>query len=176
MPNPMVIVDYQHQWPREFEKERKRIFGVIGDKILEVEHIGSTAVPGLGAKPIIDIMVAVSAISHGYECVGPLRSIGYEHVPFPEFPERLFFRDGPMGDGPHHLHLTEFTSGFWAEKLLFRDFLRAHGEVAHEYLTLKKDLADKYGADREIYEQYTVAKTSFIEGALNRARGEKNSE
>jgi GrpB-like predicted nucleotidyltransferase (UPF0157 family) len=176
MPKPMVIVDYQHQWPREFEKERTRILGVIGDKVLEVEHIGSTAVPGLGAKPIIDIMVAVSAISHGYECVGPLRSIGFEHISFPDFPERLFSRDGPMGDGPHHLHMTKFTSRFWEEKLLFRDFLRAHGEVADEYLTLKRDLVDKYGADREKYEEYTVAKTSFIEGALNRARAGMNYE
>ncbi|MCH8987871.1 MAG: GrpB family protein [Chloroflexi bacterium] len=175
MPEPIIIVDYNPEWPREYEKTAARIFGTIGDKVVAVEHIGSTAVPGLGAKPIIDIIVAVGVISDAHKCITPLRSIGYEYTPYPDFPERLFFRDGPMGEGPHHLHVTEFTSSFWEEKLLFRDFLRARAEVAQEYFNLKIQLAARYGADREEYEPYTEAKTSFIESVVARARAEKQS-
>ena len=173
MPEPIIIVDYKREWPKEYAREAARILGAIGNKALRVEHIGSTAVPGLGAKPIIDIMLAVGVISDAHECIAPLQSIGYEYTPYPDFPERLFFRDGPMGAGPHHLHATEIRSGFWEEKLLFRDFLRAHAEVAQEYFLLKRRLAKRHGADRDKYEPYTEAKTSFIESVLARARDEK---
>ncbi len=175
MPQPIIIVDYEPEWPEEYEKERARILGAIGDKVLAVEHIGSTAVPGLGAKPIIDIVVAVDVIANGYECVKPLRSLGYEHISYPDFPERLFFRIGQMGEGPIHMHMTEFMSSFWEEKILFRDFLQAHAEVAQEYFLLKRRLAKMYGADREKYEPYTEAKTSFIESVLARALAEEQS-
>ena len=171
MPQPIVIVDYDPGWTAEFIDEASKIFAAISDKVVAIEHIGSTAVPGLGAKPIIDVMFAVDAIADAHECIAPLRSIGYEYIPYPDFPERLFFRDGPMGDGPHHLHATEFLSDFWEEKLLFRDFLRTHSEVAQQYYELKTQLAEKYGSDREIYEPYTVAKSYFIESVLARARG-----
>lgn len=176
MPEPIIIVDYNPEWPREYETTATRILGAIGDKVVAIEHIGSTAVPALGAKPIIDILVAVVVISDAHKCITPLQSIGFEYTPYPDFPERLFFRDGPMGDGPHHLHMTEFMGSFWEEKLLFRDFLRAHAEVAQEYFLLKKLLVTRYGADREKYEPYTEAKTSFIESVLARARAEKQPE
>ena len=176
MPEPIIIVDYNPEWPGAYEKTAARILGAIGDKAVAVEHIGSTAVPGLGAKPIIDIIVAVGVISDAHKCITLLQSIDFEYNPYPDFPERLFFRDGPMGDGPHHLHMTEFMSSFWEEKLLFRDFLRAHAEVAQEYFLLKTQLAEKYGGDREKYEPYTEAKTSFIESALDRARAEMKLE
>ena len=172
MPLPIIIVDYSPEWATEFRKEQARIRGAIGDQVLAIEHIGSTAVPGLGAKPIIDIMVAVEAISNGFDCIDPLESLGYEHVPYPEFPERLFFRNGPMGEGPYHLHITELMSSFWVDKILFRDFLRAHSEAAQEYFRLKKDLALRYGEDGEKYEAYTEAKSPFIKSALERARME----
>lgn len=176
MPEPIIIVDYNPEWPRGYEKTAARILGAIGDKVVAVEHIGSTAVPGLGAKPIIDIMVAVGLISDAHKCIIPLRSSGFEYTPYPDFPERLFFRDGPMGEGPHHLHMTEFMSSFWEAKLLFRDFLRGHGDVAQEYFLLKLQLATRYGSDREKYEPYTEAKTSFIESVVARARAEKQSK
>ena len=135
-----------------------------------MEHIGSTAVPGLPAKPIIDMMVAVRRMSDSLECVEPLKSLGYEYFFYPEFPERCFFRDGPMGDGPHHLHMTESTSDFWREKLLFRDYLRTDAVAAGEYGELKKTWAERLGGDRERYEAYTDAKTPFVRSILARAR------
>jgi GrpB-like predicted nucleotidyltransferase (UPF0157 family) len=170
MAEPIVIVAYDPQWAAMYEEEKARILDAIGEKVLAIEHIGSTAVPGLGAKPIIDMMAGIRSMSHSMDCIQPLEELGYEYFFYPEFPTRRFFRDGPMGEGPHHLHMTEYLSGFWREKLTFRDFLRTHHEVAQEYHKLKTEWADRFGADRERYEAYTEAKTSFIESVLARAR------
>lgn len=166
----IVIADYSPQWPILYEKEKAEILGAIGDKIAAIEHIGSTAVPGLGAKPIIDIMVALHQLVDAQECISPLREIGYEYVPEYEdtMPERRYFRKGPP-ESHRHLHMAELTSDFWRRNLLFRDFLRTHTNVARQYYELKKDLAAKYGADRD---GYTEAKTEFIESVVARARAE----
>ena len=155
-----------------YEEEKARILAAIEHKVIAIEHIGSTAVPGLGAKPIIDIMAAVRRMSDSLECIEPLQTLGYEYYYYPEFPDRCVFVDGPMGAGPHHLHMAERASDFWTEKLLFRDYLRAHPEVAKKYYHLKKEWAVKYGADRDKYEVYTEAKTPFIQSALATARAE----
>ena len=175
MPEPIVIVEYNPDWPQEFEKEASKILLATGHKIVAVEHIGSTAVPGLGAKPIIDMMAAVNLIADAHDCIESLQSIGYQYTPYPDFPERLFFRDGPMGEGPHHLHVTEILSDFWNEKLLFRDFLRNDPDAAREFYVLKIRLAQQHGADREKYEPYTVAKNPFISSALSQSRVAKQS-
>jgi len=164
MANPVIISDYNPQWPILYEEEKSRILSVIGDKVVTIEHIGSTAVPGLGAKSIIDIMVGVHRLVDVEECINPLQSIGYEYFPPSEvgIPERRYFdRTG------YHLHMVEVTSDFWERHLIFRYYLRTHPEMAQQYLKLKKDLADKYGTDRE---SYTDAKTSFIEQVVARAR------
>ena len=170
MSTPVVVVDYDPQWPTSYEEEKERILGAIGDVAVAIEHIGSTAVPGLGAKPIIDIMVAVSRLADAERCIEPLQEIGYEYVP--EYndviPERRYFHKGPPGARTYHLHMVELTSGFWERHLQFRDFLRTHPEEAQRYHQLKKELAAKFGADRD---GYTEAKTSFIESVIAKARG-----
>jgi len=158
-----------------YEKEKARILNAIGNKIVTIEHIGSTAVPSLGAKPIIDMMAAVRRMPDSIDCIKPLQTLGYEYFFYPEFPERCVFIDGTIGGGRHHLHMTEFMSDFWKEKLLFRDFLRANPDVAQEYYQLKKIWADRHGADREKYEAYTEAKTEFIESVLAKARAESET-
>ena len=180
IPEPIVIVDYDSRWPAMYERERREIKRALGGKAVAVEHIGSTAVPGLGAKPIIDILAGVGRASDLDACTQPLESIGYTYDPYPQFPERRFFRDGPMGAGPPHLHLTQFRSDFWQEKVLFRDWLRFHPRDAQEYFALKKALADKFGQDREKYERYTDGKNSFIKAVLaslpDRTRSLANSD
>ena len=173
VPEPIVIVDYNPEWPAMYEKERARIQGATGDTLVAVEHIGSTAVWGLGAKPTIDIMAAVRRMVDADTCISALEAIGYQYISYPDFPERRFFRDGSMGAAAHHLHITEYMGEFWNEKLLFRDFLRTHSEEARQYELLKKELAVEYGSDREIYEPYTEAKTEFIRFAVARARSER---
>lgn len=169
MTYPVEIVEYDPQWPVLYEEEKGRILGVIGHKIVAIEHIGSTAVRGLAAKPIIDIMVAVRRLADAGECIEPLQSIGYEYVPEfeAEMPERRFFRKGPPEARTHHIHMIELTSDFWERHLLFRDFLRAHPEAAQQYYQLKKELAARYGSDREAYAE---AKTLFIESIVAKSR------
>jgi GrpB-like predicted nucleotidyltransferase (UPF0157 family) len=164
------IVDYDPTWPQLFEREKKLILGVIGHIVVRIEHIGSTSVSGLGAKPTIDILVAIRQLSDAGNCIDPLRLIGYEYQPQHEvhLPERRYFRKGQSPEAQHyHLHMVELQSDFWTKHLLFRDYLRAHPDVAHEYQELKKQLAVEYGANRE---GYTDAKTQFIESIIARAR------
>jgi len=166
---PVAIVDYDPQWPVLYEEEKGRILGVIGRRIAAIEHVGSTAVPGLAAKPIIDIIVAVRRLIDAGECIEPLQSIGYEYVPEfeVELPERRFFRKGLPEARIHHIHMIELTSDFWERHLLFRDYLRTHPEVAQQYYRLKKELAARYGSDREAYAE---AKTPFIESIVAKSR------
>ena len=172
MEHPVIIVDYDPQWPVLFAEEKDKILGVIGHIIVAVEHIGSTAVPDLGAKPIIDIMVAIHRLADAKECVEPLKTIGYEYMPEyeAEMPERRYFHRGPPGGRTCHLHMVELTSDFWERHLLFRDYLRRHHDVSKQYYRLKKELAAKYGSDRGAY---TEAKTSFIQSVEDRALTEK---
>lgn len=167
MPSPVIIVEYDPQWPILYEEEKRRILEAVGHKVLAIDHIGSTAVPGLGAKPIIDIMAGVHQLADADECLPCLQKIGYIDVtPEPENPEWYYC----LGKGPHstgyHLHLVKFMNDHWRRHLLFRDFLRTHPEVAQQYYELKKKLALEYGSDRV---GYTNAKTSFIESATARA-------
>lgn len=169
MSRPVRIVDYDPKWPILYEEERRRILKVVGDLIVRIEHIGSTAVPNLGAKRVIDIMVAVNSLSDAEKCIEPLQKIGYEYRPQGEafFPERRFFRKGhPPKEQHYHLHMIELTSDFWKRHMLFRNYLRTHAKTAQEYFELKKRLASKYGSDSE---GYTEAKTSFIEYIVAKA-------
>ena len=173
MGRTIEIVDYDPQWAVLFEEEKSRILDVIEHIIVEVEHIGSTAVVGLGAKPIIDIMVAVTHLSDAERCIEPLRSIDYEYVPEHEvsIPERRYFRKGhPPKEQHYHLHMVERTSDFWKNHLLFRNYLRGHPEAVQEYCELKKMLAVKYCPHREAY---TIAKTSFIESIVAKAKAKR---
>lgn len=164
----VVLVDYDPHWPERFEYERNRIMRALGEHAVAIEHIGSTAVPGLGAKPIIDIMVALPSLANELPaCVEPLRRIGYEYVPRPDFKDSAFFCHGVWGPSSRHLHLTEYGSAFWHEKLIFRDFLRLHSDTAAEYYDLKRSLATRFAANRTAY---TDAKGSYIQSVVNRAR------
>lgn len=162
---PVLVIEYEREWPRRYEEEEGRIVAALGELAVGIEHVGSTAVPGLGAKPIIDIMVGVARLEDGERCVGPLERLGYEYRGEAGIPGRLFFGKGRPRT--HHVHVTEHGSDFWERLLLFRDFLRAHSRMAAEYHNLKKELAARYRSDREAY---TEAKTHFIRSVEERAR------
>lgn len=167
------MFDYDPQWPKMFDREKALILSAVGNKAIGIEHIGSTAVSGLGAKPIIDIMVGVRRLSDAKRCLGPLERIDYEYVPEYEdsMPQRRYFRKGPNEPNKHyHLHMVEYDGEFWKRYLLFRDYLRKHPKTASEYFRLKKQLAVKYRLNRE---GYTEAKTSFVTSTLSKANSEK---
>ena len=161
------IAAYDPVWPEAYERERAAILGALGDLASAVEHVGSTAVPGLGAKPIIDMMVGLRELADHARCVAPLQSLGYEHKGEYGIPGRHYFRKPVSGSRTHQVHMVERGSDFWARPLLFRDYLRANPDEAAAYDRLKRELAARFGADLE---GYTEAKTDFIRSAEAKAR------
>lgn len=169
MTSKVTLSNYSDLWPQEFEKDRHRILALLGDKVKQIEHVGSTSIPGMAAKPIIDIAVAVedfSIIDDG--AIALLNQIGFEYVPKEEFPNRLFFRRGEWGNGTHHLHVYEYKSEEWKNIILFRDFLIKHPDVSAKYLDLKRELAELC-PDRQTY---TFRKAPFIQSILAQANEE----
>ncbi len=172
MKSPVVIVPYDPQWPGLFKDEKARIARLNGIREVTIEHIGSTAVPGLGAKPILDIMIGVRTLFIADECIKPLESIGYRYVPEFEasIPERRFLWKGTQAKRTHHIHIVEKSSDFWERHLLFRDYLRTHPTEAENYYKLKTQMAETYGSDRD---GYTDAKSLFIESIIEKAGKDK---
>lgn len=168
MIKPIVhLSDYNSEWENQFNNEKQRIIKVIGHDISGIEHIGSTSIKGLKAKPIIDIMVGVRHLSVVSTLVTPLKDIEFEYIPKPELTERRFFRKGGYGKGTCHLHFCEINRNEWIEKLLFRDYLREHPKVAKAYASLKIKLASNHKYDRPTY---TKLKEPFIKEVIATAR------
>jgi GrpB-like predicted nucleotidyltransferase (UPF0157 family) len=142
MEKTVKIEEYNPDWVSEFYQEKARIMEVLKNDSLCVEHIGSTSVMGLGAKPILDIMAGVQHLAEVDAFIEPLKSVGYEFVPHKEFPERRFFRKGQWRAGTHHLHIYRFGSEQWKNQLSFRDYLRSHPDVRKQYQQLKMSLAE----------------------------------
>lgn len=170
MDKHVIIEDYNPDWSREFEQEKEKLLEILGNKIISIEHIGSTSVKGLGAKPILDIMVGVNNLDEVDEFIEPLKEIGYEFVYHKEFPERRFFRRGQWRAGTHHLHIYEFESEHWNNNILFRNYLRTHLDALKQYHQLKKELAEKHRFDRVAY---TKAKAPFIQNVIKKAKEER---
>ena len=156
-----ALVDYDPAWPSAFEEEASAIHRALGDVARGIEHVGSTSVPGLAAKPVIDIQVAVGSLTPRAPVVDPLRAIGYEHVIDPIEPGHEFLKKG-YGEGEGrmvHVHVCE-SGGEWERRhLAFRDELRRDPQSAADYAALKRELAARH--PRDIY-AYTDAKTAFI--------------
>ena len=158
----VALVDHDPSWTSAFEQERSALLLHLGASALSVEHVGSTAVPGLRAKPVLDIMVGVRELAlPAFQA--PLEELGYVHVPI-GCRERLFFRKGMPRT--HHLHLVLEGGEEQRSHLAFRDWLRGHPEDAREYQDLKERLAERFAHDRD---SYTEGKAGFIRGILAKA-------
>lgn len=166
MNDPVVLVPSAAEWPATFLRLRDELAGVFGSRAVAIEHIGSTAVAGLCAKPIIDIMLGARALADIEACIGAVEALGYEYVARFEavLPDRRYFsRRAPDAC---HLHAVAIDSDFWRDQLAFRDALRADTALAAEYAALKQSLAARFGDDRSAY---TDAKGPFIRGVVARA-------
>lgn len=130
----VFLKEYHPLWVSQFEADRKLISCALGKRLRRIEHVGSTSIPGMKAKPIIDIALAVESLLEidGGKII-KLQEIGYEYVPKSEFPKRMFFRRGLWGAGTHHLHVYTMDGDDWKKIILFRDYLRSHPDVAREY-------------------------------------------
>ncbi|MGP4076770.1 GrpB family protein [Halobacillus sp. K22] len=160
------LSSYHPEWPALFKREEEMIREVLGDHALGIEHIGSTAIPGLQAKPIIDIMTGIESLDSYDQYIPNLSTIGYTYVPKLELEDRRFFKKEKKTQ-TFHLHLCEFGGKEWEEKLLFRDYLRQHPEELEEYNSLKNILADRYSNDRPAY---TESKGPFITSIIQKAK------
>jgi GrpB-like predicted nucleotidyltransferase (UPF0157 family) len=161
------VVPYSEAWPALYAAEVERLDPFLSSAGVSIlfEHTGSTAVPGLGAKPIIDILAGVADETERASAIAAFQAAGYVHRGEQEIPGRDFFRRGDPRQ--YHLHLTRVGSSFWHDQRTFRDWLRTHPDAASDYMTLKQRLALQFPTDREAY---ILGKTSFVEETLRVAR------
>lgn len=164
------LVPHRKEWKALFEREKKLLHAALGDYALAIEHIGSTAIAGIFAKPIIDILVGVGDLSEVEKYLSPLEQIGYEYRGEAGIAGRRYFRKGISAVSTHHLSIAETGGEIWRRHILFRDYLRANAEAAQRYDELKKNLATKF---RDRREDYTNAKTGFVEEILAKANFSK---
>jgi GrpB-like predicted nucleotidyltransferase (UPF0157 family) len=159
----VFIALYDPNWPKLFEQEKARLADALGGHLVDIQHIGSTSVPELGAKPIIDIMIAVRTLAEADRfCIQPIVALGYEYVKAfeAETPHRRYFRkENADGVRTHHIHLVEINSQWWVDHLLFRDYLRADPEARRAYEAHKRPLAER---EWDVSNEYAEAKTEFI--------------
>ena len=156
-----MLVTHDSGWGQVYETERQRIRTALADLALDIQHCGSTAIPGIRAKPILDVLVGVERLARGRDCVPPLQGIGYDYLGEDLVPDEHFF--GMGAPRTHHLHLVEWRGPGWQEKVLFRDRLLADRAVARLYEARKMALAARFPNDRA---SYTKAKATFITGVL----------
>jgi GrpB-like predicted nucleotidyltransferase (UPF0157 family) len=161
---PVVIEAYSEGWPAKFEAERALLAPVLAPWLAgPIEHIGSTAVPGLPAKPVIDIMAAVADLVSSKAAIEPLARLSYCYFDYRADVMHWFCKPSDL-ERTHHLHLVPFESTLWRERLAFRDRLRADETLRTAYRDLKLRLASEHREDREAY---TEAKTDFILAAVS---------
>jgi GrpB-like predicted nucleotidyltransferase (UPF0157 family) len=166
---PVVIVPHNPLWAVKYARERDAIVRATGDVAVDVQHVGSTSVPGLAAKPTIDIAVGVRTMEEGRAAIEPLFALGFAKG-IEQFPDwRYFDRDGHEPGGDVHLHMVPFGGDRWNRYLLFRDYLRAQPDAAAAYERTKRDLAAEFGKDRL---GYVEGKTEFIEHIAFLARSD----
>ena len=167
---PISLAPYDPAWPKLFEREANFLWRTLPSSLVKrIEHFGSTAVPGLAAKPVIDILVEVRSLEETRRQIAPLlEAKGYDYFwrTDSEPPYAWFIKRNAEGQRTHHLHLVEADSRLW-ERLYFRDYLRQFSDEARRYEELKRSLAEKYPNDRVAY---TEGKTEFIIALTERAK------
>lgn len=163
---PVRIVPYDPRWPRSFTAEREALAKTLGKHVVGgIHHVGSTSVPGLDAKPIIDILVGVRDLEASRVCFAALAALGYRYAPYRTEEMHWFCKPHPARR-THHLHLMPAGSERFRDELDFRDYLRNHSDAAAAYASLKHRLAKQFEHDRE---GYTDAKSDFVSSILERA-------
>jgi GrpB-like predicted nucleotidyltransferase (UPF0157 family) len=160
------LVPYDPKWKELYEREKKVILKAIGNKIKNIVHNGSTAIPGISAKPIIDILIGVSSLKKAKQLIKPLQKIGYELMHDGTIKNRLFFAKGPDVKRTHYISIVDINSAEWSGNVAFGNYLRKHRNTAKEYDKLKHKLSKKYPDNRNAY---TSAKEKFIASIIKKA-------
>lgn len=160
----VTLHPYHDEWPLLFRHEAAQLQAAIGAYVLDIQHVGSTSILGLSAKPIIDIAVAVDNFEAAAICIQPLEALGYHYRGEAGIPRRHYFVKGDPST--YHLHMNEISSADWQQQIAFRDYLRQHPDQALAYAQLKTQLASQFPTDRLAY---TESKSGFIAGVLQKA-------
>jgi GrpB-like predicted nucleotidyltransferase (UPF0157 family) len=165
------LAAYSPEWPLRFAAEQSALAAIFPAPAFRIEHIGSTSVPGLAAKPIIDILLGATALAQIEMRIPAIAAHGYRYRPELEtvLPQRRYFVKPADSPRQFHLHAVELASAFWSDHLLFRDALRAIPCIAKDYGALKSELAARHRDDRDAY---TDAKAPFIRSVIERARAQ----
>jgi GrpB-like predicted nucleotidyltransferase (UPF0157 family) len=166
----VTVVEYRPEWRKMFEDEKRILQTTLGEIPAQIEHIGSTAVAGLAAKPIIDVLVGLEDFSIADNVVPKIEELGYEYIQKyeDEMPFRRFFKKEQDKIRTHNIHMVGIDSEFWERHILFRDYLRQNPDIAGQYASLKKELA---GCEWDNVNEYADAKTEFIKEIENKAKG-----
>jgi len=173
MGKTLTVVRYDPRWPTMFATERDRIAAMLGEVALRIDHHGSTSVPGLSAKPIIDIQISVIRLQPMETYAAGLKRLGYTHLPHPDDSFCPFFHRPASWPHTHHIHVVESGGAEERKTLAFRDYLREHPEAAREYEDLKIRLVAELGAAGPSGPRaYAEAKTGFVTGLTERALAE----
>ncbi|BDD87743.1 GrpB family protein [Desulfofustis limnaeus] len=175
----IAIVDYDPRWSQLFEEEKRHLLSCLpADQVVRIEHFGSTAVPGLAAKPIVDMLVEVKNLAVARRRIVPiLEAQGYDYFWRPSFGDiqspyyAWFIKRDDQGRRTHHIHMIEKHFSQW-DGLLFRDYLIDHPDVARDYEELKRRLSRAYPADRAAY---TIAKGEFVRRVTEAAKRARRS-
>jgi GrpB-like predicted nucleotidyltransferase (UPF0157 family) len=170
-PSRIEIVPYDPSWPDVFEAEAGNIRRLFGAVALSIDHVGSTSVPGMAAKAIVDIQVSLRSLEPRPRYRKLLEQIGYTHVPLGAFDLVYPYFEKPVAwPHTHHVHLCVSGSEQERNHLAFRDYLRAHPQIARQYIELKRELAAECTGDtRESRERYSLSKTDFVTAVVARA-------
>jgi GrpB-like predicted nucleotidyltransferase (UPF0157 family) len=157
----VALADPDPDWPKAYQREAAAIRAALGELALDIQHFGSTAIPGIKAKPIIDILVGVPRFEDGLRCIGPMAGIGYEYAGADIVANDHLFGKGVVRT--HLAHVVEHGGANWRRNLLFRDRLRADPSLVRAYEALKMRLALRHANSRAAY---TAAKQDFITEAI----------
>lgn len=171
LPDGIVkLTSFNPAWSESFVEEKERLDQAVGPQVVEIQHIGSTSIPGMPAKPILDIGIALVDFEAAKGCINPIMGLGYKYLGEYGIPCRHFFTRG--SPRTHHIHMLEITSREWRLHLWFKSYLIEHPDYAREYAELKVDLAQKYKKDRDAYQE---GKGDFIIRILELAEEEQGN-
>ena len=163
------LENYQNNWVKEYEEGGKTIQKLLGSRVLEIHHIGSTSIPGLEAKPIIDMLLVIKSFDEIDEIDEILNPYAYENRGMQGVSDRYFFAKGPDGARTHYLHITTPFSDTYYNQIYFKKYLLEHPEYIQKYAELKKDLARQFKDERA---KYTAGKSAFIQEVVRLAKKE----
>lgn len=169
----VVLEDYSLEWNNDYEREKELLEKVLRDRIVEIHHVGSTAIKGLKAKPIIDILLLIDNLDKIREIEEILVNYGYTNMGKQGIEDRYFFPKGPDDGRTHYVHIVDSKGDTYYNQLLFRDYLNEHFEYVKKYCDLKQELAGKYPDERK---KYTAGKSEFITNVVEIAKKEYGIE